>query len=86
MLETAFKRNVQNPYFQGTAADNLAQVEHFSDTSAYKLGSDFLVDQKGDVVTLFGRESPIFDFGDISIMQTLQMTVRSKQNSPKLRI
>ncbi len=26
VLETAFKRNVQNPDFKGTAADGLAQV------------------------------------------------------------
>mmetsp|Transcript_19246 Transcript_19246/g.53265 ORF Transcript_19246/g.53265 Transcript_19246/m.53265 type:complete len:180 (+) Transcript_19246:88-627(+) len=31
--------------------------------------------QEGDVITLFGREAPIFDFGDLSIVRMLKLTV-----------
>ena len=35
VIETAFKRNVQNSYFEGSASDNLAQVPSFRANSIF---------------------------------------------------
>jgi hypothetical protein len=84
VIETAFKRDVQNSYFKGSASDNLAQVLISFPKREKLIDNLQLCNQEGDVVTLYGREPPIFDFGDMVIVRMLQMKVwtRTPNHSP----